>query len=127
MSPDATVTVAYLEGISMTSVVGVAAAELTADKPLDPAQVVAGSPATASLVLASDDTVERGIWEITPGTVTDVEADEMFVVISGRATIAVEGCPVFDVGPGDVCVLTEGARTTWTVHETLRKVYQITG
>jgi uncharacterized cupin superfamily protein len=127
MSPDATVTVAYLEGISMTSVVGVAAAELTADKPLDPAQVVAGSPATASLVLPSDDTVERGIWEITPGTVTDVEADEMFVVISGRATIAVEGGPVFDVGPGDVCVLTEGARTTWTVHETLRKVYQITG
>jgi hypothetical protein len=33
---------------------------------------------------------------------------------------------VFDVGPGDVCVLTEGDRTTWTVHETLRKVYQVT-
>jgi uncharacterized protein len=73
-----------------------------------------------------DDTVERAIWEITPGTVTDVEADEMFVVISGRATIAVAGGPVFEVGPGDVCVLTEGAQTTWTVHETLRKVYQIT-
>jgi len=110
----------------MTFAMGVAAAELAADEPLDQAQVVSGSPATASLVLASDDTAERGIWEITPGTVTDVEADEMFVVISGRATIAVEGGATFDVGPGDVCVLTEGARTTWTVHETLRKVYQIT-
>jgi uncharacterized cupin superfamily protein len=82
---------------------------------------------TSSAVLASDDVVERGIWQITPGTVTDVEADEMFVVISGRATISVDGGATFDVGPGDVCVLEAGARTTWTVHETLRKVYQITG
>ena len=27
-----------------------------------------------------------------------------------------------DVGPGDVCVLERGTRTTWTVHEALRKV-----
>lgn len=50
----------------------------------------------------------------------------MFVGLSGRATILVKGGPIFDVGPGDVCVLTEGARTTWTVHETLRKVHQVT-
>jgi hypothetical protein len=30
------------------------------------------------------------------------------------------------VGPGDVAVLPEGAVTRWTVHETLRKVYQVT-
>jgi uncharacterized cupin superfamily protein len=112
--------------MAMSFAMGVAAAELAADEPLDAAAVVAGAPATSSRVLVSDNSVERGIWEITPGTVTDVEADEMFVVISGRATIAVEGGPTFDVGPGDVCVLTQGARTTWTVHETLRKVYQIT-
>jgi uncharacterized protein len=108
----------------MTFAVPVADAELTVDGP-DPLSVIAGNPVTSSLVLAESDTAERGIWQITPGTVTDVEADEMFVVISGRATIAVEGGPVFDVGPGDVCVLSEGDRTTWTVHETLRKVYQI--
>lgn len=65
----------------------------------------------------------RGIWEITPGTVTDVETDELFVVLSGRATIEVEGGATIEVGPGDVCLLAEGAKTTWTVHETLRKVY----
>jgi hypothetical protein len=108
----------------MTFAVPVADAELTVDGP-DPSSIIAGNPVTSSLVLAESDTVERGIWQITRGTVTDVEADEMFVVISGRATIAVEGGPVFDVGPGDVCVLSEGDRTTWTVHETLRKVYQI--
>ncbi|HET6714237.1 MAG TPA: hypothetical protein VFI59_11075 [Actinomycetota bacterium] len=31
-----------------------------------------------------------------------------------------------DVGPGNVCVLEWGTRTTWTVHEALRKVFQIT-
>ena len=50
----------------------------------------------------------------------------MFVVVSGRATIEFEDGASIDVGPGDVCVLEEGARTVWTVHETLRKAYQIT-
>jgi uncharacterized protein len=96
---------------------------------LDRAQVVAGSPQVRSVVLdtSADGRVERGVWEITPGVVTDVEVDELFVVVSGRATIAVADGPTFDVGPGDAVVLTDGWRTTWTVHETLRKVYQATG
>lgn len=99
---------------------------------LDPEQVVAGDPRTASCVLHESRgegpggrVVERGVWEITPGVVTDVEADELFVVLSGRATIEIEGGPTLRVGPGDVAVLPEGAVTRWTVHETLRKVYQI--
>lgn len=87
---------------------------------LDPAQVVSGTPETSSMELGEG----RGIWQITPGTVTDVESDEIFVVLSGKATIEVEGGATLEVGPGDVCLLAEGARTTWTVHETLRKVYQ---
>jgi len=55
----------------------------------------------------------------------DVEADEAFVVLTGRATIEVEGGPTLEVGPGDLGLLPAGARTTWTVHETLRKVYVI--
>ena len=96
--------------------------------PLDPEQIVSGSPEVSGAVLweSEDGRQIRGIWQITPGTVTDTEANELFVVVSGRATIAVEGGPVFDVGPGDACVLREGDRTTWTVHETLRKAYHIT-
>ena len=64
------------------------------------------------------------IWRCTPGTVTDVEADETFVVLSGRATIDHDGAS-HEVGPGDVCVLPAGAETNWTVHETLTKVFVI--
>lgn len=109
----------------------VADAVLTPDE-LDPAQILSGQPRTSSLVLhevpATEPgrrVVERGIWEITPGTVTDVEADEVFVVLAGRATIEIQDGPTLEVGPGDVAVLTEGAVTRWTVHETLRKVYQL--
>lgn len=42
------------------------------------------------------------------------------------ATIEVEGGPTLEVGPGDLGILERGARTTWTIHERLRKVFQIT-
>jgi uncharacterized protein len=107
------------------SVHHVADLELDVD-PLDPGQIVAGTPVVRSLVLDVDEKVERGVWEITPGVVTDEEADELFVVVSGRATIEVEDGPTLEVRAGDAVVLRSGWRTTWTVHETLRKVYQVT-
>ncbi|MFI6151601.1 cupin domain-containing protein [Kitasatospora sp. NPDC051170] len=96
--------------------------------PLDPAQIVSGSPEVSGRILyeSPDGRHLRGIWQITPGVVTDVEAEEMFTVVTGRATIEIEGGPTLDVGPGDCVVLREGDRTTWTVHETLRKTYALT-
>lgn len=104
----------------------VASVELTED-PLDPATILSGTPVTRSAELWSspDGTSSRGIWEITPGVVTDVEVDEMFVVVSGRATIEFATGETLDVGPGDLVLLEEGERTTWTVHETLRKVFHL--
>ncbi|MGZ8580366.1 MAG: cupin domain-containing protein [Actinomycetota bacterium] len=95
---------------------------------LDPSQVIDGSPQVTEVVLSesADGRVVRGLWRITEGTVTDTEQDELFVVLEGRATIAVHDGPTLEVGPGDVCVLERGARTTWTVHEPLPKVFQIT-
>ena len=93
--------------------------------PLSPDQVVEGTPEVRGRVLHEDDTGERGVWEHTPGVSRDVEADELFVVVSGRATIEFADGQVLEVGPGDVAVLPEGARTVWRVHETLRKVFQV--
>ncbi|ADB54115.1 cupin domain-containing protein [Conexibacter woesei] len=115
----------------MRSPFAVRVSELTLT-PLDPQpdhDVVAGDPVVSLLELSTSDDgrVERGVWQITPGVVRDVEADELFVVISGSATIEFDdGAPALDVGPGDAAILPAGARTTWTIHETLRKVYQAT-
>ncbi len=98
--------------------------------PLDAAQVLAGTPETASRQLTAGPgggstgaAWEVGVWEHTVGTSTDVEADEVFVVLSGRATVEVEGGPRLELSPGTVGLLAAGARTTWRVHQTLRKVY----
>ncbi|MER7513600.1 cupin domain-containing protein [Streptomyces lavendulae] len=108
------------------SVADVPDSELEAEE-LDPAQIVSGTPVVTGKVLweAEDGSQIRGIWQITPGVVTDTEANELFVVVGGRATIEVEGGATLEVGPGSACVLREGDRTTWTVHETLRKAYHI--
>src|SRR4051812_26298090 len=69
-------------------------------------------------------TLEVGVWEMTPGVMTDVEADEVFVVVAGSATVEFgDGSQSLRIGPGDVVRLAAGAETVWTVSETLRKVY----
>lgn len=99
-------------------------AELEPD-PLDPDQVLEGDPRTSSLVLAEDGgRGESGIWRCTPGRFSDIEADETFVVLEGRATIEFEGGTV-EVARGDVCVFAAGTRTVWTVHETVLKGFRI--
>ncbi|MEW2556446.1 cupin domain-containing protein [Streptomyces zhihengii] len=97
-------------------------------EPLDAGRILSGTPEVSGKVIweSEDGRRIRGVWQITPGVVTDTEADELFVVLSGSATIEVEGGTAFTVGPGDMAVLRAGDRTTWTVHETLRKVYAIT-
>jgi uncharacterized protein len=106
----------------MVFAVRAADAELTPYGP-EPDSVLAGDPVTSNVVLTSDDTVKYGIWQITPGTSVQVAPAGIFVVLSGCATIAVDGGPTFDIGPGDVCIWDGGERTIWTVHETLRKVW----
>lgn len=102
-----------------------AAALLLVHTPLPAEEVRDGSPTAASAALATLGDTEIGIWEMTPGTASDVEADEVFVVISGSAAIAFDdpALPDLEIGPGSVVRLAEGQRTVWTVTETLRKIY----
>lgn len=87
------------------------------------AEVVSGDPHTGVLELGGIHETGVGIWELTEGTVRDTEVDELFVVLSGRARIDFESGETVDLSPG-VCVrLREGERTTWTVTETLRKIW----
>ncbi len=91
--------------------------------PVEPSTVVEGDPHAGSRALAAVAGAEVGIWEMTPGTATDVEVDEVFVVLSGSATVEFEDGTVLELGPSSTVRLRAGDRTTWTVRETLRKVY----
>ncbi|WP_062287955.1 cupin domain-containing protein [Demequina phytophila] len=94
-------------------------------EPVEAELVEAGTPVAGAAALAEVGEVEVGVWEMTAGVATDVEADEVFVVLSGRATIEYvdPALPPAEVGPGSMVWLQEGMRTRWTVTETLRKVY----
>jgi hypothetical protein len=90
-------------------------------------QVLEGEPATAERALwtSPDGLVESGIWEITAGASTDVEAAEVFLVVSGRATVEIEGGPALELAAGVVGSFAGGERTVWRVRETLRKLYTV--
>jgi uncharacterized protein len=89
--------------------------------PVPAEQVIEGSPTTGIAELTDG----IGVWEITPGTVRDTEIDEVFVVLSGRATLEFHdpALPSIELSPGSTVLLTAGMQTVWIVHETLRKVY----
>ena len=90
-------------------------------------QAVGGEPQTGSIAIDEFAGLEVGVWEMTPGVMRDVEEDEVFVVLSGSATVGfADGSPTLHLGPGDVVKLAAGAETVWTVTETVRKVY-VTG
>lgn len=91
--------------------------------PLSPEQVVSGNPDVRYLPLHDTESIGVGVWQHSVGVSTDIEVDEVFVVLSGRATIEVDDGPTLEVGPGDVGTYPAGTRTTWTIHEPLRKVY----
>lgn len=93
-------------------------------QPLDAEQVVEGSPSAGSVPLTTLGDSEVGVWEMTPGVCTDVESDEVFVVLSGSATVQFDDGTTLELQPGSVAQLRDGEHTTWTVRETLRKIYQ---
>ena len=92
--------------------------------PHEPAeQVVSGNPTTGVIELGDFKGVEIGIWEITPGVVTDTEVDELFVVLEGDATVTFANGESIEIGPGSSVRLREGEQTQWEIRSRLRKVY----
>ena len=86
-------------------------------------QVVNGDPQTGILDLCQVGETDVGIWELTEGTVRDTEVEELFIVLSGKGRVDFGSGETVDLSPG-VCVrLHEGERTTWTVTETVRKIW----
>lgn len=87
-------------------------------------QIVDGEPASGWMPLTGLDGIEIGVWEMTPGIVTDTETDEVFCVLAGRAQVEFldPPAPPVDLHAGVLVRLHEGWRTRWTVTQTLRKI-----
>ena len=96
-------------------------------RPVAQEQVLSGPAAVGTTLIDFSQYQEIGIWEISPSVTVDVESDEVFVVIAGRATVTIEPSgEQLHLVPGVVARLTAGTRTTWNVTERLRKVYFLT-
>jgi uncharacterized protein len=79
---------------------------------------------TASRTLL-EGALEVGLWEAGPGTDTDVEVDELFLVLAGAGTVTFADGSAVDLRPGVLVRLREGDRTTWEITERVRKLYVI--
>ena len=67
-----------------------------------------------------------GIWTITEGVSTDVEVDEVSVILSGLGTVEdLDTGEEAQLAPGTVLRLAAGVRTRWTIVEPIRKVYVV--
>ena len=94
--------------------------------PVPAERVLAGSPTEGYVTLDEIGGCEVGVWEMSAGVATDVESDEVFVVIAGRGTVTFDeatGLQPIELVIGSTVRLSAGMHTTWTVHETLRKIY----
>ena len=92
-------------------------------EPVAADQVAGGHPHTGVGRLGMFAGLEVGVWEMTPGVMRDVEADEVFVVLSGRGRILLPDGSVLELAPGTVGRLLAGEQTRWEIDEPLRKVW----
>ncbi|WP_293762622.1 cupin domain-containing protein [uncultured Aquitalea sp.] len=90
-----------------------------------PAEKTIQGPARVGVAeLAALGDVAIGVWEMSPSVTTDVEVDECFVVLAGAGTVAFDdGTPSLTLAPGVVGFLKAGTATTWSISQTLRKIY----
>lgn len=77
--------------------------------------------------VSPDGHLETGIWECDPGTFTATREgyDEVATILSGRATVVDSTGVSTELAAGSVLVTPAGWAGTWTVHETMRKIYVI--
>ena len=83
---------------------------------------------TSGLILFrnEDRSSEMGLWECTPGRWRcEVESDEFFHVLAGRAVYTEDDGTVTEIAAGITCAFPAGWKGACEVVETVRKVYMV--
>lgn len=78
---------------------------------------------TFSRALATVNAEVLGLWDAAPGCLSEVESDEVFLILSGSGTLTFEDSSTIDLKSGVLVRLYEGDRTTWDVRSRLRQLY----
>ena len=84
------------------------------------------TPTTAFAQLGTIAGADYGLWEMSAGTMRDVEDEEVFIVISGAGRIEFDepALPPVELAPGSLVRLENGMKTRWYVDEApLRKLF----
>lgn len=83
---------------------------------------------TSGLILFRNEnrSSEMGLWECTPGRWRcEVENDEFFYVLAGRAVYTEDDGAVIEIAAGMTCAFPAGWKGACEVVETVRKVYMV--
>ena len=83
---------------------------------------------TSGLILFrnEDRSSEMGLWQCTPGRWRcEVESDEFFHVLAGRAVYTEDDGTVTEIAAGMTCAFPKGWKGACEVVETVRKVYMV--
>lgn len=94
-------------------------------EPIAPSAKAGTGTGTALYRLPAVSGAGVGIWEVETGVLNGVVgADEVFIVLSGSASLLFEDTgEQVALSAGAVVTLREGQAVSWTVDETLRKIY----
>ena len=89
-----------------------------------------GAPVSheSGLILFQNDdkSSEMGLWQCTPGSWRcEVEKDEFFYVLAGRAVYTEDDGTVTEIAAGMACAFPAGWKGVCRVVETIRKVYMV--
>ena len=92
-----------------------------------PRAAIEGDPHESTNTLWAHNGLEVGVWECTPGKFGARRDgyDEVFLCLSGRATLTDASGVRFDLSPGSALYTPAGFTGTWHVTETFRKVFCI--
>jgi uncharacterized cupin superfamily protein len=94
-------------------------------EPIDPDQVIDGDPQAFDLTISETDEGREvaGLWMCTPGTFSDTEQEEAFVVIRGHAEVEMADGTRIALGPGSTHSFRASEETVWKVTQPLVKCY----
>jgi uncharacterized cupin superfamily protein len=91
------------------------------------AGATAGTPEESSHEIYSDDRVQLGVWECTPGEFPTEKKgiSEHMHILAGDATLHGDDGSAVELRPGVSIVATDGFTGRWVIRETVRKIYTV--